>query len=91
MGGDDYVNGNAEFLSRSRVERRADEVHQIEALRERGYKVVSLTPYQFRVNDRLDLYPTRRRFHNLRTNQRGAYVTVAAVVSSQLERGSDGR
>jgi hypothetical protein len=28
---------------------------------------------QFRVNGVLDLYPTNRRFHNLRTNERGDY------------------
>lgn len=46
---------------------------EIKALKAKGYQVEELTPYQYRVECVLDLYPTRKRFHNISNQARGAY------------------
>ena len=46
---------------------------EILALREQGFKVEQLTEHQFRINDRLDLYPIHNRWHDIKTRQRGSY------------------
>ncbi len=46
---------------------------EIQALHKRGYLVEKKTPYQFRIECVLDLYPTRKRFHNIANQQRGEY------------------
>lgn len=35
------------------------------------YRIVQLTPYHFRINGVLDIYPTNGRFHNIKTGKRG--------------------
>ncbi len=52
---------------------RLDPVKNILRLRKFGRKVVQLTPYQFRIDDAIDLYPKNHRFHNLKTGKRGFY------------------
>lgn len=46
---------------------------QILALENYGFTVRRITDYHYRVNEVLDLYPTSRRWHNLRTGKRGGY------------------
>ncbi len=46
---------------------------EVRALTELGHKVVELTPYQFRIDDSIDLFPVNRKFHNIKTNERGDY------------------
>ena len=46
---------------------------ELKDLKKAGYQVDELTPYQFRIDMVLDLYPKRRRFHNIRTQERGTY------------------
>lgn len=55
--------------------RRAD----ILALRGKGFDVVALTDFQFRVDGALDLYPIHRRYHHLPTKQRGDYKNAMEV------------
>ncbi len=39
-----------------------------------GYKIVDLNKgYQYRINDRIDLYPVNGRFHDIKKNERGQY------------------
>lgn len=40
-------------------------------LRDEGYKIARLTQFQWRVNDRLDLFPTNKKYHDTLTNERG--------------------
>jgi hypothetical protein len=40
-------------------------------LQEHGYKLTRLSPFQWRVNDRLDLFPTNRKYHDTFNNERG--------------------
>jgi len=37
------------------------------------FEVKQLTPYQYRVNGILDLYPVRLKFHNIKTQKRGKF------------------
>jgi hypothetical protein len=50
---------------------RDENVPHILRLRELGYVVRQLTPFQFRINEDLDIFPTSRKFHFLPSNQRG--------------------
>lgn len=38
-----------------------------------GYTVRKITPYQFRIDDRLDVYPTNARWHDIKTGKRGGF------------------
>lgn len=44
---------------------------KILALQERGRKVEQITPYQFRIDGKIDLYPVNGLYHNLVTGKRG--------------------
>ena len=50
------------------------------ALREEGFRVEPQTPYQFRINGRLDLYPVHNRWHDTKTNQRGGAKDLVVFV-----------
>ncbi len=43
-------------------------------LMDEGYEFEELNPYQFRINDQIDLYPTNSKYHVLKTNKRGYYT-----------------
>lgn len=45
--------------------------YSIKALADEGYIVERLTQYQYRINDRLDLFPTNRKYHDVLTGERG--------------------
>lgn len=57
---------------------------EIEALHKRGYQVKQLTPYQFRIECVIDLYPKRRRFHNIANQKRGGYPFYPVVKLEKL-------
>ena len=57
-----YISGVQKF--------RRDEIL---SLRNKGFKVTEITEYQYRINDTIDLYPVRGRYHNIKTQQRGSY------------------
>lgn len=67
-----------------RAARRSDNTESLLALEGLGFQVQPLTEYHFRINGVLDLFPTNRRFHNLRTGQRGSYNDVKAFVKKTL-------
>lgn len=54
---------------------RDQNVPYILRLRESGYSVREITPFQFRINNVLDIFPTSRKFHYLPSNQRGRINT----------------
>ena len=45
----------------------------IEMIRDCGFSVQRLTEYHYRIESVLDLYPTRGRFHHLKTGEKGSY------------------
>lgn len=56
----------------ARAVRRASGVAEIDRL-PLEFRVRRLTDYQFRINDRVDVFPTRRRYHVLADGRRGSY------------------
>lgn len=50
---------------------RQNGTDSILALQDEGYKITRLSPFQWRVNDRLDLFPTNRKYHDTLKNERG--------------------
>lgn len=63
-----------EYNREQRAIRRDDGVAALDQLTAAGYQVEQITDYQFRVDGRLDLYPTRRRWHlHKGGNRRGGY------------------
>lgn len=63
---------------------------EIKAIRKAGHDVRELTPYQFRINHVLDLYPKRRKFHNIKTQERGHFPTDAKRLLAFIEKQSAG-
>lgn len=41
------------------------------AVEKAGYSVEAKTVYHFRINDRLDYWPARKKYHDIKTNKRG--------------------
>lgn len=54
-------------------------------LQDYGYKIDRLTPYQWRINDRLDLFPTNRKYHDTFTNERGDWQGALDIVRRILK------
>ena len=51
----------------------------IMALKDHGFKVERLTPFQFRINDQLDIYPTNKRWHDVIRKERGDYWQMTLI------------
>ena len=60
---------------------------QILSLRNLGYKIAKKTPYQFRINDVIDVYPIHNRYHNIKTGKRGGYRDIIEFIKKGLENG----
>ncbi len=56
-----------------REKQREKRTKAIEGLSVAGYKVRKLTEYQYRINDRLDIYPTWAKWHDIKTGARGEF------------------
>lgn len=50
------------------------------SLRKEGFKIVKKTYNHYRVNDRLDIWITHNRFHDIRLNRRGGFKEVKSFV-----------
>lgn len=57
--------------SNKRAAVRDHGTEELQKLKEEGYLVIELTPYHFRINGELDIYPTNRKYHYLPDNKRG--------------------
>ena len=64
-----------------RLERLPKRTEEILSLSKLGFKVEQKTEYQFRINDRLDLYPIHNRYHDIEKNRRGGYKNVCEFVN----------
>jgi hypothetical protein len=62
----------------------ADQTVILAALRTEGHVVVAFTPYHYRIDDKLDLYPVSRRYHWRETDERGDYPSITEVVDHFL-------
>lgn len=58
------------------------------ALQHEGFKVERLSPFQWRINNRLDLFPTNRKYHDVIRNERGSYIGAADICRKILFAGS---
>lgn len=64
--------------------RRASYIPELDGA---GYSVKQLTPYQYRINGFLDVYPVNARFHDIRTGKRGSFhgQNLASFVRRYLQ------
>jgi len=62
---------------------------EIARLIRQGFSVRMFTPYQFRFNGRLDIFPTRQRFHDLEANRRGSYRELEKFVVDFFAKGRE--
>lgn len=62
-----------EIIDRKRAIKEAEFWNGMKARLEEKYTVKYLTPYQWRINGKVDIYPVNRRYHILATNKRGSY------------------
>jgi hypothetical protein len=88
--GDDFRAARKEQQER-RAARLPVRTAEIERLSTAGYRVRRLTDYQFRVEEKLDLYPIHRRYHNIETGRRGQYRDAVAFAASVLGPATGGR
>ncbi len=42
-------------------------------LEKEGFIVIEITPSQYRINNRLDIYPKNARWHDIKKNKRGSF------------------
>lgn len=74
--------------------RRNKGTEQIKALPPEQWSVEEFTPYHFRINGVLDVFPTNRRYHDLVTNRRGWYKAVPELLQQcgvkPIHRGTNG-
>jgi len=58
-------------------------VKELEGL---GYQVRKMSPYQFRINDRLDIYPSNKRWNDIKEFKRGDIrgITFVGFVKNYL-------
>lgn len=74
-----------EHRRRQNEKRRDRNVEWIERFRQDNpdSEVEEITPYQFRIDGFLDIYPTNQKFHNIETGKRGFYHTIAQIVKQE--------
>lgn len=62
-----------EWLDRSefRAKRREPRVKKLMELKDLGFEIEQITGFHFRVNNRLDYFPTNDKYHDLVTGKRG--------------------
>ena len=76
------------MMNQNRARHLREQTEAILRLRDEGFRVEQLTPYQFRIHDVLDLYPTRQRYHDIVRNERGDYLdplTIATRIVRALQ------
>ena len=58
-------------MTNMRRRRQSDFRDVIKEFRRMGFEVRELTPFQYRFNECIDIYPANKRFHDLKNNVRG--------------------
>lgn len=82
---DDWKAFNAENNVR-KINRRKEQTEEITRLAQKGFLVVKITDYQYRINAILDIYPTNKKFHNIATGKRGKYFFLSQLIQKQLDK-----
>lgn len=78
MDAEDYRE-RREAQQERRRNRLPERQREIEALAPQ-HQVEKLTPYQYRIDGVIDLYPIHRRWHWLETNKRGSYRSISEII-----------
>jgi hypothetical protein len=70
------------FYRKDRAQRRFEQIPDLLNLADQGFdiRVVNEDGYQFRVNGRLDIYPTNKRWHDIKENKRGGYESLTEFI-----------
>ena len=55
--------------------------NKIEDLKTQGFTVRQLTSWQYRINNRLDIFWQSRRYHDIKENKRGSYSDILTFVN----------
>lgn len=58
-------------MGKMRENRRKQFIQILPVFRKLGFVVREISPFQYRVNDILDIYPSNKRYHDLKTHVRG--------------------
>lgn len=67
-----------------RNEKREAGAADIKTLSALGYDVRVISEFCFRIDGKLDLFPTRGRFHNIRSGKRGNYDSASDIAFLHL-------
>lgn len=78
--------GKSKNKLRKNAEKRSVEVNNIMDLENADYTVVELTPYQFRINNAVDIYPTNKKWFNLKIKQWGKYETLWREIDKLISK-----
>lgn len=62
---------HAKDMNAMRNRRRYQFRGDVQELRNVGFDVKEISAFQFRINDRLDIFPSNKRFHDIKTMKRG--------------------
>lgn len=57
----------------------------LEALVAMDYEVKQFSPYHFRINGRLDVWPSAKKWYDLKTQEKGVYASLMKFVKDQLK------
>ena len=63
-----------------RIQRLPIRKAEILSLRNLGHKVRQLTPFQYRIDEVIDVYPIHNRYHDLKTGKRGGYKSITEFI-----------
>lgn len=69
----EYFKHDREVRQKRKAAQRPQRIQEILDLEKKGYKVKEMTPYQFRINGQVDIYPTNAKYHIFKGNYRGHY------------------
>jgi hypothetical protein len=69
-----------------RLKRVVPRREQILSLKNLGYDVKQLTPYQFRINDEIDLYPIHNRYFKIRYKKWGGYKDAEEFIKKSIKK-----
>lgn len=75
---------NHQYANRRRLQENID----IGGIEKSGFTIRRLTAYCYRVDERLDLYPTQRRYFDIDTKERGSYTDSILICKQKLRRNS---
>lgn len=68
-----------------RSERLKIMTEELLELRDHGFDIRRLTPFHYRVNGRLDIWPIHNRWHDIKTFERGGFSQIGYFVNHYFE------